>query len=34
MKLWDVFSACCDYVPLAALPEAQQMFAEFETLGR
>jgi hypothetical protein len=28
--LWGEFAAVCDYVPLASLHEAQQMFAEFE----
>jgi hypothetical protein len=27
--LWSEFAAACDYVPLASLPEARQMFAEF-----
>jgi len=26
------FGAACDYTPLARLPEAQQMFAEFEAV--
>lgn len=30
--VWDRFQDCCDYVPLASLPEASQMFAEFEPL--
>lgn len=32
LALWDEFAAVCDYVPLASLPEAGQMFAEFEAL--
>lgn len=28
--LWAEFNAACEYVPLASLPEAAQMFAEFE----
>ena len=28
--LWARFSACCDYVPLASLPEAQHPFSPFE----
>jgi quinol monooxygenase YgiN len=28
--LWAEFAAACDYTPLAGLPEAQQLFAEFE----
>ncbi len=31
--LWSEFAAVCDYVPLASLIEAQQMFAEFEALS-
>ncbi|OOG50904.1 hypothetical protein [Rhodanobacter sp. C01] len=30
--LWDEFGAACDYVPLANLAEAQQMFAEFDSV--
>lgn len=28
--LWSEFGAACDYVPLASLAEATQMFAEFD----
>ena len=28
--LWGEFAAVCDYMPLANLAEAQQMFAEFD----
>lgn len=28
--MWARFAACCDYVPLTALAEAGDMFAEFE----
>jgi hypothetical protein len=28
--LWARFGACCDYVPLAELPEAQQPFSPFQ----
>lgn len=31
--LWAEFGAACEYLPLANLPEAQQMFAEFEPLA-
>jgi hypothetical protein len=31
--LWGEFAAVCDYVPLASLGEAQQMFAEFESVS-
>jgi hypothetical protein len=30
LALWSEFAAVCEYVPLAGLAEAQQMFAEFE----
>lgn len=30
--LWAEFEAACDYVPLAALPEAERPFAEFRPL--
>ena len=30
--LWREFAAVCDYVPLASLTEAQQMFAEFDAV--
>jgi quinol monooxygenase YgiN len=31
--LWEEFGAACDYVPLASLPEAQEMFANFEPVS-
>ena len=30
--LWTEFGAACDYTPLANVPEASQLFAEFDTL--
>ena len=30
--LWERFAAVCDYVPIARLPEATQIFAEFEPI--
>ncbi len=30
--LWAEFGAVCDYVPLATLAEAGQMFAEFDAI--
>src|ERR1700739_658245 len=30
--LWGEFGAACDYVPLTSLPEAHQMFAEFDSV--
>lgn len=32
LALWGEFGAACDFVPLTSLPEAQQMFAEFDAL--
>lgn len=32
LALWDEFGTACDFVPLTSLPEAQQMFAEFDAL--
>lgn len=31
--LWGEFGAACDYVPLTSLPEAHQMFAEFDSVS-
>lgn len=31
-SLWAEFGAACEYVPIAAVPEAQQVFSEFEAL--
>jgi hypothetical protein len=33
LELWAEFAAVCEYVPLATLPESQQMFAEFEPVS-
>lgn len=30
--LWAEFGAACDYTPLSTLSEAQQMFAEFDSI--
>ena len=30
--LWAEFDAACDYIPIAAVPEAQKLFSEFATL--
>jgi hypothetical protein len=32
-KLWERYAAVCDYVPLASLPEASNMFASFTSLN-
>jgi quinol monooxygenase YgiN len=31
--LWDGFAEVCDYVPLTTLAEAQEMFAEFDSVS-
>lgn len=31
-KIWAEFSEVCEYVPIAELPEASQLFSEFETI--
>jgi len=28
-KMWDEYAAVCDYVPIADLAEAQQLFSQF-----
>ena len=30
--LWNKYTAVCDYVPLKELPEAEDMFAQFEPI--
>jgi quinol monooxygenase YgiN len=30
--LWAEFEAACDYIPIAAVPEAQRLFSEFGSL--
>lgn len=32
-QMWDEYAEVCDYVPLAELAEATQLFAEFEPLS-
>lgn len=32
-SLWGQFAEVCDYVPLASLQEARQMFAEFDAVS-
>lgn len=31
-ELWARYGAVCDYVPLRELPEAEEMFAQFEPI--
>jgi len=31
-ELWEEFGAVCDFTPLADLPEAKNMFAEFDAV--
>ncbi|WP_325317632.1 hypothetical protein [Dyella sp.] len=33
VELWERFGNACDYVPLRELPEAEAMFADFETIA-
>jgi hypothetical protein len=33
LELWERFGNACDYAPLRELPEAEVMFAEFETIS-
>ena len=33
LALWGEFGEACDFVPLTSLPEAQQMFAEFDAVS-
>jgi hypothetical protein len=32
LALWSEFDAACEFVPMAALPEAQRPFSEFDAL--
>mgnify|MGYP000984773350 CR=1 FL=1 len=32
-RMWDEYAEVCDYVPLAQVPEAIELFAEFEPLS-
>jgi hypothetical protein len=29
LKMWEAYNAVCDYIPVAQVPEAAQLFAEF-----
>jgi hypothetical protein len=31
--MWEEYAAVCDYVPVAQVPEAAQLFSEFTPLG-
>ena len=31
-KTWQEYGAVCDYIPVGTLPEASQLFSEFEAL--
>ena len=33
LKMWEAYNAVCDYVPIASVPEAGQLFSEFGALG-
>ncbi|WP_260924870.1 hypothetical protein [Novosphingobium sp. 9] len=32
LAMWERYAAVCDYVPLGELPEAQDLFAQFEPI--
>ena len=32
LEMWGLYAAVCDYVPLQDLPEAKDMFAQFQPL--
>jgi quinol monooxygenase YgiN len=29
LKMWEAFGAVCDYIPVAQVPEASQLFSDF-----
>lgn len=33
LKMWADYDACCDYVPVADLPEISNLFSEFTPLN-
>lgn len=33
LKMWDEFADICEYVPIAQLPEAADLFSEFRAAG-
>ena len=33
LKMWEAFGAVCDYVPVAELPEASQLFSDFTPIA-
>jgi hypothetical protein len=33
LKMWERFEAVCDYVPLAQVPEASQMFSNYTPIA-
>lgn len=32
-KMWAEFGACCDMLPVGQVPEAMQLFSQFEAFG-
>jgi hypothetical protein len=32
LEIWGRYAAVCDYVPLSELPEAKDLFAQFEPI--
>jgi hypothetical protein len=33
-RLWERYAEVCDFVPIATVPEASRLFAEFTPLGQ
>lgn len=33
LEMWQEYAEVCDFVPLGQLPEAQDLFAQFESFG-
>jgi len=33
IRMWEEYSEVCDFVPLSQLPEAKDLFAQFESFG-
>jgi uncharacterized protein (DUF1684 family) len=33
LKMWEEYSAVCDYLPVAQVPEASQMFSDFTPIA-
>ena len=33
LKMWERFNACCDYIPVGQVPEANDLFSGFAPVG-